>query len=88
MQSKGMYIVRTIPPEDVDIQPQQFISGSREKFNKVLMKVREKLASSSTLVQKWERWDSDIVPQTDDVQDYVNSGKPGQGLYIPLKVLN
>jgi hypothetical protein len=69
-----MYIFRTIPPEDVDIQPQQLISGSREKFNKVLMKVREKLASSSTLVQIWERWDSDIFPQTDDVQDYVNSG--------------
>ena len=82
-QPAGMYVLQSVPPIGVHMEPEPFVPGSRALLEEVVNKVDKRFGTShpETLAE-WEDFKDILAPQSDDANEYCREN----GLNIPLKV--
>lgn len=79
---EGMFVLRSLPPPGIDLQPDAFISGSREQLMKVVDQVSRLFSRHlPEVVSEWINFRDNIAPQDDSSENYVAA----KGMYIPLR---
>ncbi len=61
-----MYILQQLPNMS-EIRAMPFVLGSRKAFEKALRCVQKFFKEGSEAFRMWSAWDTDVVPQSDDV---------------------
>lgn len=79
---EGMYILQELPNAE-KIEPIGLLKGSRQTFVSVLEKITSYFSDNPSVIREWKRWDQELVPQSDDVQEYLQ--KCPDSFKIPLR---
>lgn len=79
---EGMYILQELP-KATSIQPKGLLKDSRRYFEKVMNRIRDYFQSHQQVIDDWIRWDNEKLPQSDDVQEYLQ--KCPEEFHIPFQ---
>lgn len=70
---EGMYLLKQIPLISV-IYPQGFTVGSRAEFVKTWNGIKNYFSTVvPDVVTQWNTWERDMIPQSDDVLEYIET---------------
>lgn len=57
-----------------DVKPQAFPEGSRAAFDATMAQIRSTYQGCKKyVVEKWEAWDKNHIPITDDADEYIKT---------------
>jgi hypothetical protein len=59
------------PPRTRQIGVVPFLAGSREVFTTCLDKLRRMFRGNTAILNEWETWGRDRIPQNDFVEDHL-----------------
>ena len=65
-----MYVMLR-PPRTRQIEVVPFLKGSREVFTTCLDKLRRMFRGNTAILDEWEAWGSNRIPQNDFVEDHL-----------------
>jgi hypothetical protein len=79
---EGMYLLKSLPPADLELTPDAFIQGSRLELEKVVSAIAKTfLRHLPATVDEWINFRDTIAPQDDSAERYMAE----KGMKIPFK---
>ena len=68
----GIYLLQKLPPPDRQLGPMPLVKDSRLRFEKVKEEISKTFhISKSHVVDEWNAWDQNFVPQSDDAFEFI-----------------
>jgi hypothetical protein len=78
----GMHVLHSLPTVGVNMEPEPFVTGSRQVLEDVVKQVAKKFGNSHPeVLLEWIQFRDEAAPQNDNANDYCSQN----GLSIPLK---
>lgn len=78
----GMFVLRELPTDGLQLRPEPFIAGSRSSLEKVVDCIQRTFAKHlPEVVDEWITFRDEMCPQDDDAERFVRE----KGMYIPFQ---